>query len=187
MLFIIFITFIILQRAAELALARSNEKWMKGRGALEFGQRHYPWIVAVHSSFFVCYLLEVVIFEKNLSPFWPILLILFFLTQAGRIWALFSLGKYWNTKIIVLPGAKIVRRGPYRFIKHPNYAIVAAEFLVIPFMFQAYLTAAVLTLLNIMVLSVRIPAEEKALKELTEYEEAFLRLRTDLNEDIKKV
>lgn len=187
MLFLIFITFIILQRAAELAVARNNEKWMKERGALEFGQRHYPWIVAVHASFFVCYLLEVFIFEKNLSPFWPILLILFFLTQAGRVWALFSLGKYWNTKIIVLPGAEVVRRGPYRFIKHPNYAIVAAEFLVIPLMFQAYITAAVFTLLNIMVLYVRIPAEEKALKELTEYEEAFLRLRPDLNEGIKKV
>jgi methyltransferase len=187
MLFIIFISIIILQRGAELAVARSNEKWMKGRGAVEFGQRHYPWIVAVHSSFFVCYLLEVIIYEKNLSPFWPILLILFFLTQAGRIWALISLGKYWNTKIIVLPGAEVVRRGPYRFIKHPNYAIVAAEFLVIPLMFQAYITAALFTLLNLVVLSVRIPAEEKALKHLTEYEDAFFRLRPGTNRDIKKV
>lgn len=187
MLFKLFIAVIILQRAAELAVARNNEKWMKGRGALEFGQRHYPWIVAVHVSFFICFLIEVTIFEKDLSPFWPILLILFFLTQAGRVWALFSLGKYWNTKIIVMPGAKVVRRGPYRFIKHPNYVIVAAEFLVIPLMFQAYITAAVFTLLNIMVLSVRIPAEEKALKELTEYEEAFLRLRPGMNRDIKKV
>ncbi|KON87299.1 hypothetical protein AF332_11005 [Sporosarcina globispora] len=187
MQFIIFIAVIILQRAAELAVARSNEKWMKGRGAVEFGQRHYPWIVAVHASFFVCFLLEVTIFEKDLSPFWPILLILFFLTQAGRVWALFSLGKYWNTKIIVMPGAKVVRRGPYRFIKHPNYAIVTAEFLVLPLIFQAYITAAVFTLLNIMVLSVRIPAEEKALKELTEYDEAFLRIRPRLNKDTKKV
>lgn len=135
---------------------------------------------------FVCYLLEVFIFEQNLSPFWPILLILFFLTQAGRVWALFSLGKYWNTKIIVLPGAEVVRRGPYRFIKHPNYAIVAAEFLVIPLMFQAYITAAVFTLLNIMVLYVRIPAEEKALKELTEYEEAFYDYGLTLMKILKK-
>ncbi|MCM3091239.1 hypothetical protein M3588_09280 [Cytobacillus sp. AMY 15.2] len=186
-MFIILISIIMLQRGAELALARRNEKWMKGMGALEFGQRHYRWIVAVHASFFVCYLLEVIIFKKNLSPFWPILLTLFFLTQTVRIWALHSLGRYWNTKIIVLPGAEVVRRGPYRFIKHPNYAIVAAEFLVIPLMFQAYITAAVFTLLNIAVLSVRIPAEEKALKELTEYEETFLRLRSCLNRDIKKV
>lgn len=187
MLFFLFITIIILQRAFELVVAKKNERWMKERGALEFGQQHYPWIVLMHVLFFVSYTFEVLFFEKDLSRLWPMLLFLFVITQAGRMWALSSLGRFWNTKIIVLPGANVVRRGPYQFIKHPNYAIVAAEFVVIPLMFQAYITAIVFTLLNLLILSIRIPAEENALKELTEYEDAFLRIRPEPDKDIKKI
>ncbi len=187
MLFLLFIAVIIVQRAIELVIARKNEIWMKARGALEFGREHYPWIVLIHVLFFAGYISEVILLDKGLSPFWPILLVLFLLTQAGRLWALFSLGRFWNTKIIVLPGANVIRRGPYRFLKHPNYAIVAAEFIVIPFMFTAYITAIVFTLLNIIILSIRIPAEEKALRELTAYEDAFLRIKEEPNKDIKKV
>jgi len=84
-----------------------------------------------------------------------------------------SLGKYWNTKIIVLPHAQVVRRGPYRYIKHPNYFVVTIEFVVIPLLFEAYFTACLFTILNGLILSIRIPEEEKALKTLTEYEGTF--------------
>lgn len=173
MLFTIFISVIIVQRIAELYIAKKNERMMKSKGALEFGQAHYPFIVAVHSLFFVSYILEVSLTGNEVSSYWPILFPLFLLTQAGRIWALTSLGPYWNTKIIVLPNARIIRKGPYRFIKHPNYTIVSAEFLIIPLMFEAYITATVFTILNIILLAIRIPAEEHALKKLTAYEQAF--------------
>lgn len=186
MIFTIFIAVIILQRITELVIAKKNEREMKSQGALEFGQSHYPFIVAVHSLFFVVYIIEVSLFSNELSPFWTILFSLFLLTQAGRIWALKSLGPYWNTKIIVLPNATVVKKGPYQFIKHPNYAIVTAEFIIIPLMFQAYFTAVIFTILNIIILMIRIPAEENALKELTAYEQTFT-LDRAFSKTLKKI
>jgi methyltransferase len=173
MLFLIFVALIIFQRITELIIARKNEAWMKNQGALEFGQGHYPVMVSIHTAFFITFILEVILLDKNLSEYWPVLLALFVFTQAMRIWALGSLGRFWNTKIIILPGASVVKRGPYKIIKHPNYLIVAIELIVIPLMFNAYITMAVFTLLNILILSIRIPAEEKALRELTKYESEF--------------
>ncbi|KKK37705.1 hypothetical protein WQ57_13025 [Mesobacillus campisalis] len=173
MMFFLFIGFIIIQRLTELAIARKNEKWMKSQGGLEFGSGHYPAMVMIHSAFILSTIAEVVILDRELSAFWPLLIVLFVLTQLMRVWALLSLGPFWNTKIIVLPGAKVVKKGPYRFIKHPNYVIVALELIVIPLMFNAYWTAAVFTLLNMIILSVRIPEEEKALASLTQYEKEF--------------
>jgi len=172
-LFFLIITLIILKRMVELVIAKRNERWMKSQGAMEFGKEHYRWIVLVHGLFFISYILEVLILHKPLSPVWPIVLALLLITQAARVWALKSLGMFWNTKIIVLPNAKVVRKGPYRYIKHPNYAIVAAEFLLIPLLFQAYVTAILFSILNAVILAVRIPAEEKALRSLTEYERVF--------------
>lgn len=176
MIFSVFIILIMIQRLAELIIAKRNENWMKSQGALEFGQSHYVFIVTVHSLFFISYIAEVYFFQRELSSAWPVLLLLFCITQAGRIWALTSLGRYWNTKIIVLPKANVIKKGPYRYIKHPNYLIVAAEFIIIPLLFQAYLTAAIFTVLNFIILAIRIPAEERALKELTEYEVSFPQL-----------
>ena len=93
----------------------------------------------------------------------------FLLTQLIRVWAITSLGRYWNTKIIVLPGAKMVNKGPYRFLKHPNYLVVTIEFIVIPLLFEAYFTAFFFSLLNGIILRIRIAAEEKALYQLTGY------------------
>lgn len=174
-LFGFFMAFVILQRLIELLVARRNEARMKREGAIEFGGGHYPWMVFMHIGFFLSLITEVLVLQKGISPYWPLLLFLFLLAQAGRIWALASLGKYWNTKIIVLPGAEPVRKGPYRFLKHPNYVIVTLELLVIPLLFNAYITAAVFAILNAIMLSVRIPAEETALKNLTEYENQFNR------------
>lgn len=146
---------------------------MKARGGIEFGKSHYRYMVLGHSLFFIGYIIEVNAFGKNISPAWPMLLLLFLITQAGRLWALLSLGRFWNTKIIVVPQANVVKRGPYRFLKHPNYVVVAMEFIVIPLLFQAYLTAIVFSILNFLLMLIRIPLEEKALAELTDYESQF--------------
>jgi len=168
MLFYLFFILIVCQRISELFMAKRNERWMKERGAQEFGQVHYPLIVFIHIMFFIIFLLEVKIWKNGLSPIWPSLLAAFICTQFIRIWALTSLGKYWNTKIIILPGANLVKKGPYRFLKHPNYIVVAIEFMVIPFMFQAYFTALFFSLLNVIIMRIRIPAEEAALTYLIE-------------------
>ncbi|MEK5037548.1 isoprenylcysteine carboxyl methyltransferase family protein [Sporosarcina sp. FSL K6-3457] len=173
MMFFIIMSIVVLQRLIELFVARRNEKWMRSQGAFEAGAAHYPIMVTMHIAFFVSFLLEVVVLGRTLSPIWIVLLGIFLLTQAARIWCLLSLGKFWNTKIIILPGAAVVRRGPYRWIRHPNYLIVTIELLVLPLLFGAYFTAILYSLLNIWMLSVRIPAEEKALKEVTNYRETF--------------
>lgn len=173
MMFSIVISIVVLQRLIELFIAKRNEKWMLGQGAFEAGATHYPVMVMMHVTFFVSFLLEVVILGRAHSPFWMILLVIFLLTQAARIWCLLSLGKFWNTKIIILPGATVVRRGPYKWLRHPNYLIVTIELLVLPLLFGAYFTAVLFSLLNVCMLSVRIPAEEKALKESTNYRETF--------------
>ncbi|SEM82881.1 15-methylpalmitoyl-4-hydroxy-2-pyrone 4-O-methyltransferase [Mesobacillus persicus] len=173
MLFYLFVTIIVFQRAIELVIAKKNERWMKAKGAVEFGAEHYPIMVLIHTAFFITMILEVLYFNRELSQFWVVLFGGFLFTQAMRIWALKSLGPYWNTKIIVLPGAEIVKKGPYRYIKHPNYFIVALELAIIPLMFNAYTTAILFTILNMAILSIRIPTEEKALKEWTGYETEF--------------
>jgi methyltransferase len=166
--FYIIFTLIVMQRLCELYIAKDNEKWMKARGALEFGQAHYPFIVLLHTAFFISLFGETVVMEHTFSSLWKLLLPVFIILQIGRIWSLFSLGRFWNTKIIVLPSAQAVRKGPYKWIKHPNYCIVALELMVIPLLFQAYITFGLFTLLNCVMMMIRIPAEEKALLHLAE-------------------
>ncbi len=169
MLFGTLIGIIVAQRGIELVVAKNNERWMREKGAREFGESHYKWIVVMHASFFLILIAEVFMLEKSAITWWALPFTIFLLAQAGRIWALTSLGRYWNTKIIVLPGAKLVKKGPYRWLSHPNYAIVTIEFLVIPLIFEAYLTCILFTLLNgLILLKVRIPEEEKALGWATE-------------------
>lgn len=167
MVFAIFFAFIVTQRMVELGIARRNEQWILSQGAMEYGKEHYKYMVSMHIAFLASFLLEVVIFDRTLSPFWPGILTLFFLTQFLRIWAIQSLGKYWNTKVLILPDASIVKTGPYKFLRHPNYTIVVLEIILIPLMFNAYFTAIVFTVLNAWMLSVRIPLEERALSEMT--------------------
>lgn len=173
MLFYIVLIIVVMQRLIELVIAKRNEKWMLVQGAFEAGGNHYPWMVAMHVGFFLALLAEVVLSGKGLSPIWPLLFTLFLIVQIARFWCLFSLGKFWNTKIIILPGADVVRKGPYQFIRHPNYLIVTIELLALPLLFNAYATAILFSLLNIWILSVRIRAEEQALKEATNYKAKF--------------
>jgi methyltransferase len=169
MFFCILLAILIFQRIAELLIAKSNEKWMKKRGAKEYGRDHYLYIVWMHIGFFISLIGEVLLAGRPLSPYWPLLLMLFLIVQIGRIWVMMSMGRFWNTKIIVLPGAKVIRKGPFKYMKHPNYAIVTLELLIIPLLFQAYATAIVFFILNQALLKARIPIEEKALKENTDF------------------
>ncbi|WP_349305498.1 isoprenylcysteine carboxylmethyltransferase family protein [Bacillus sp. FJAT-50079] len=172
-MFTFFVLFIMAQRFIELRIAKSNERWMKKQGGIEYGIKHYPYMVLLHLCFFLSLIAEVFYFHRMWSPYWMILLLIFIITQCIRIWVITTLGKYWNTKIIVLPGAHIVKTGPFKYVKHPNYIIVTIELLVIPLLCQAYITAIIFFLLNQWILAVRIAAEEKALREHTNYGEQF--------------
>jgi methyltransferase len=157
---------IIIQRLLELRIAKSNEAWMKQRGGVEKGEDHYKWFIIVHTLFFVSLLAEALLNNQQTFKFNYLLFLLFLLTQIGRIWCITSLGKFWNTKIIISPQFSLVKEGPYKYVKHPNYIIVGIELMVIPFLFNAYITGIVFPILHILLLTIRIPAEEKALLEL---------------------
>jgi methyltransferase len=167
------IGFVVLQRVVELIVARNNEVWIRSKGGYEVGARHYPYMVAIHVGFFISLILEFVIFRQSVSDYFVPLFVVFVGLQIMRVWVITSLGRFWNTKILVLPFAHVVKKGPFRLLRHPNYVVVTCEILVIPLMFNAYFTALVFTLLNLYILSVRIPIEEEALREVTDYEEVF--------------
>ena len=164
MMFTFIFSFVVLQRIVEIIIAKENEKWMKAKGAIEFGKEHYPYIVLVHVFFLISFLFEVSYYEKTLSPLWPGLLAIFIFAQVLRYWCLYSLGRFWNTKILILPNVSVISNGPYKFIRHPNYIVVAIELLIIPLLFNAFLTATFFSILNAMLMTFRIPMEEKALK-----------------------
>ncbi|WP_226526707.1 isoprenylcysteine carboxyl methyltransferase family protein [Metabacillus niabensis] len=172
MFYMVFI-FIIVQRVTELFIARKNEKWMRNRGGIEHGKDHYPYIVSLHILFLVSFFIEVQVFRRELTEIWFVMFPILFLTQLLRYWAVFSLGNYWNTKIMIVPGDVVISRGPYKFVKHPNYIVVAIEILILPLLFHAYITAILFTILNVIMMTIRIPAEESALQTYTNYHEVF--------------
>lgn len=155
----IIIAAVVAQRLVELVYARRNTRALLARGAVEVGARHYPLIVALHAAWLVAI---VVALPAPPQIHWPALG-LFVLLEAGRIWVLVSLGPYWTTRIITLPGAPLMRRGPYRFVRHPNYWVVAGEILVLPLVFGEWTVAAVFTVLNAAMLAWRIRQENAVL------------------------
>lgn len=151
-----------LQRLGELLLSRRNTRRLLARGAREAGARHYPLIVALHAAW-LAGLWYFVLAEGDAVVEWG-WLVLFVVLQGLRVWVIATLGPRWTTRIIVLPGAPLITAGPYRFVSHPNYVIVAAEILVLPLIFGLLWYAVVFSLLNAMVLWIRIRAEEAALR-----------------------
>ncbi|MDQ3021737.1 MAG: hypothetical protein M3R36_14375 [Bacteroidota bacterium] len=165
MLFYFIISVVILQRVIELIIAKRNEKWLLANGAIEYGKEHYKFIVLLHSCFFVS-----MVAEYNIRGSYVkfdiinyLFLVFFVILQISRIWVLLSLGKYWNTKILRIPGSELVRKGPYKLFKHPNYIIVVFEIFTIPMMFDLYFTAIIFSILNALVLSRRIKVENEVL------------------------
>jgi methyltransferase len=155
-----------LQRLLELGLSRRHERILRARGAVERGREHYPLMVGMHLLWLLSTLVEGLLRGPDLPSWWPIPLALFLLVQPLRYWAIFSLGEYWNTRVLVVPGTTLVRRGPYRYLPHPNYVVVAVEMATFPLIFGAWATALVFSALNAALLFVRIRTENRALKEL---------------------
>jgi methyltransferase len=151
--------FVLLQRLAELYIARRNTERLLAAGAVEHGAHEYPLIVMMHAAFLAA-LLFTIPAHADVNWAW---LAVYVVLQVLRVWTMASLGRYWTTRIITLPGAPMVRRGPYRFVRHPNYIVVAGEIAALPLIFDQYLIAAVFTLLNAGLLFQRIRTEDAVL------------------------
>lgn len=157
---------VVLQRLLELRLAQANLRWALSQGAREYGREHYPLFFLLHIGWMLGWLLEGLL-RNQLSSIWWLWLAVFLLAQALRYWAIQSLGRYWNTRILIVPGTARVVGGPYRYLRHPNYLAVALELLSLPLVFNAWITALVASLLNAaLLLLIRIPMEEYALKQI---------------------
>ena len=154
----VILALVMLQRLGELVLARHNTRGLLARGGFEVGARHYPLIVVVHAA----WLVALWIFGRDREVD-LVALALFILLQGLRVWILATLGTRWTTRIIVLPGEKLVAAGPYRYLSHPNYAVVAGEIAVLPLALHLPVVAVVFTVLNAIVLTIRIRAETRAL------------------------
>ncbi len=148
-----------LQRLAELGYARRNARRLLAAGGVEHGAGHYPLFVALHGAWLVALF---VLVPAEAPADWG-LLGLYGLLQLGRLWVIASLGRRWTTRVIVVPGAPLVTRGPYRFLRHPNYLIVALEIPVLPLAFGAWQIALGFGLANLALLAWRIRIEERAL------------------------
>jgi methyltransferase len=165
-MFPILIAALLVERIGELAVAERNRRWALRQGARETGARHYPAMVAMHALFYVALVCERIFAARSWSAAWPAWLGLLVAAQGARIWAIATLGRFWNTRILTIPGSRPIARGPYRYVRHPNYAVVVIEILAIPMLCGAYWTALVFSVLNAAVLRVRIREEERALAAL---------------------
>ena len=154
----IILLLVTLQRVGELWLSRRNTRRLLADGAREHAPGHYPLIVAVHVLW-----LGALWWLAPLRPIDGFWLGMFVLVEIARVWVLVSLGPRWTTRIIVLPEAPLIRRGPYRFFNHPNYLVVVAEIAVLPLVFGLWPVALAFTVLNAAVLAIRIRAENQAL------------------------
>jgi methyltransferase len=152
------VLFLTVQRLAELAFAYVNTVRLRKAGAVEFGQSHYPLMVTLHGLWLVA--LWVAGHGREVSTVW---LVIFIVLQAGRVWVIATLGRRWTTRIIVVPRAPAVAGGPYRWLRHPNYLIVALEIAVVPLALGLPLLAAIFSLANAAMLYQRIKVENAAL------------------------
>lgn len=162
MIFSLFIVLLILLRTGEMLLSGRNEKWLLKNGAIEYGSKHYPFMIMLHVLFFISLIFEYVLQQTTSYNLFCIVLLL--LLYAFKIWIILSLGKFWNTKIYHIKGAPSIKNGPYKYLKHPNYLIVIAEIAIIPLTFHLYYTAVIFTLLNSIMLIVRIKEENRAMQ-----------------------
>ncbi|EXG81286.1 isoprenylcysteine carboxyl methyltransferase family protein [Cryptosporangium arvum] len=164
--YVVLVLLVGVERLAELVVAVRNKRWALERGGREYGAGHYPFMVVLHTALLAGCLAEA--FHRPFLPWlgWP-MLVLAVAAQALRWWCIRTLGHQWNTKIIVVPGMPLVTGGPYRFFAHPNYVAVVVEGFALPLVHSAWLTALVFTVLNAGLLTVRIRAENAALRAAT--------------------
>ncbi len=166
--YLILLLAVAVERLAELVLAQRNLAWSRARGAVEAGGGHYPVMVALHLALLLGCVVEVAVMRR---PFIPVLgwsmLALVVAAQALRWWCITTLGRQWNTRVVVIPGAARIDGGPYRWFSHPNYVAVAVEGFALPLVHSAWVTALAFTTLNAALLSVRVAAENSALARLS--------------------
>jgi methyltransferase len=160
----VFILAVGLDRLVELVVARRNAAWSIARGGREFGRDHYPAMVSMHALLLVACIEEVWLFDRPFIPWLacPMVAVVV-LSTVIRWWCVSVLGRQWNPRLIVIPGEPLVRRGPYRWMQHPNYTAVVAEVAALPLAHSAWLTAILFSIANALLLSVRIGRENAAL------------------------
>ena len=151
--------FVAAQRVIELGIAKHNAAHLLSEGGTELGAGHYPLFVLLHGG----WLLALFLLVPASGPVFPWLLGAFCLLQLGRLWVIASLGRYWTTRVITLPNVPLIRRGPYRYFRHPNYLIVTLEIAVLPLAFGAWELALIFSTLNAALLSLRLKVENAAL------------------------
>ena len=166
--YVLLIVAVALERLAELVVSQRNLSWSRARGGVEFGARHYPVMVILHTGLLAGCLVEAIALHRPFIPAlgWPMLAIVL-AAQGLRWWCIATLGRQWNTRVVVVPGAARVADGPYRFLPHPNYVAVVAEGVALPLVHTAWITALVFTVLNAALLRTRIKVENAALASLT--------------------
>lgn len=165
--FVVVVCLVALERLAELVVSRRNAAWSFARGGREYGRGHYPVMVVLHSGFLVAMLAEAFVRRPEVSPAlaWS-MLALVVAAQALRWWCILTLGRRWNTRVIVVPHLPAVRTGPYRVLAHPNYVAVVIEGIALPMVHAAWITAVAFTVLNAGLLVVRLRVEDTALSSL---------------------
>ena len=156
------------ERVTELVVSQRNLSWSRARGGVEFGARHYPVMVVLHTALLAGCLVEVLALRRRFIGRlgWPMLAIVL-AAQGLRWWCIATLGRQWNTRVVVVPGAGRVTGGPYRVVPHPNYVAVVAEGAALPLVHTAWITALVFSVLNAALLRTRIRVENAALASLT--------------------
>ncbi|OKJ08116.1 isoprenylcysteine carboxyl methyltransferase family protein [Kitasatospora sp. CB01950] len=162
--FTVLVALVAVERLAELLVARRNAAWSLARGGVEYGRRHYPPMVALHTGLLAGCLLEVWWAGRPFVPMlgWPVL-VLALAAQGLRWWCIGTLGPRWNTRVIVVPGLPLVAGGPYGWLRHPNYLAVVVEGFALPLVHTAWVTALGFTLLNSLLLATRLRCEDAAL------------------------
>lgn len=152
------------ERLVELVVSKRNAQWSFDQGAKEFGRPHYIAMVAIHTALLIGCVVEPLALHRPFLPWlgWPMLVVVA-ASQVLRWWCIRTLGRRWNTRVIVLPDAPLVREGPYRWLHHPNYVAVVAEGFALPLVHTAWLTALAFTLANAVVLRARLRVENSAL------------------------
>jgi methyltransferase len=164
-LFAILPSIIVIERLQELNAAKLNTREILAIGGREFGASHYPVIVSMHVLFFESLVTEFVMRDKTLPSYFPFPLILFVLAQGLRFWTRSTMKGRWTTRVLVIPGEKLIHNGPFRFLHHPNYIAVAMELFSLPLIFGLFTTCILFSILNaIMLLFIRIPCERSALE-----------------------
>jgi methyltransferase len=164
--YVLLIAAVAVERLAELVVSQHNRSWSRAHGGVEFGARHYPAMVILHTGLLAGCVVEAL--HRAFIPAlgWPMVAIVL-CAQGLRWWCIATLGPQWNTRVIVVPGAPRVTGGPYRFLSHPNYVAVVVEGVALPMVHSAWITAIVFTVLNAALLRTRITVENDALARLT--------------------